>query len=162
MKNRLRAQPDQPATVTELQTLIDRFTGVYNHHRPHRSLPKRATPATIYTALPKALPAGSRDADTHTRIRHDRIRHDRIDESGVVTLRVAGRLHHIGIGRTHNRTHIIMLINDLHVRVVNAATEELLRELDIDTSRDYQPTGRPPGPARKTLRPRRFGGFPMS
>ena len=144
MKNWLRAQLHQPATVTELQALIDRFTHVYNHHRPHRSLPKRATPATIYTALPKALPAGSRDADTHTRVRHDRI-----DESGVVTLRVAGRLHHIGIGRIHARTHIIMLVCDLHVRVVNAVTGELLRELTIDTSRNYQPTGRPPGPAHQ-------------
>jgi transposase InsO family protein len=145
MKKWLRAQTDQPATLTDLQQMIDRFTGVYNHHRPHRSLPRRATPATIYTALPKALPAGSREADTHTRIRHDRL-----DESGVVTLRVAGKLRHIGIGRTHARTHIIMLVDDLHVRVINAITGELLRELTIDLNRDYQPTGRPPGPKPKT------------
>ncbi|MEU8365379.1 IS481 family transposase, partial [Nonomuraea sp. NPDC048882] len=73
MKNWLRAQPDQPATLTDLQTLLDRFVDAYNHHRPHRSLPHRATPATAYTASPKALPAGSRDADTHARVRHDRI-----------------------------------------------------------------------------------------
>jgi transposase InsO family protein len=145
MKKWLRAQPDQPTTLADLQALIDRFTGLYNQHRPHRSLPHRATPAAAYTALPKALPATSRDHDTHTRIRHDRL-----DESGVVTLRVAGKLRHIGIGRTHARTHIIMLICDLHVRVVNAVTGELLRELTIDTSRDYQPTGRPPGPKPKT------------
>ena len=145
MKKWLRAQPDQPATIGDLQTLIDHFVELYNQHRPHRSLPHRATPATTYTALPKALPASSRDTDTHTRIRHDRI-----DDTGVVTLRVAGKLRHIGIGRTHARTHIIMLINDLHVRVVNAATGELLRELTIDLTRDYQPTGRPPGPKPKT------------
>jgi transposase InsO family protein len=142
MKKWLRAQPDQPATLTDLQTLIDHFTAAYNHHRPHRSLPHQATPAAIYTALPKALPAGSREADTHTRVRHDRV-----DDSGVVTLRTAGRLHHIGIGRTHARTHVIMLIDDLHVRVVTAATGELLRELTIDTSRDYQPQSKnPPTP----------------
>ena len=45
---------------------------------------------------------------------------------------------HIGIGRTHHRTHVILLIQDLHVRVVNAITGELLRELTIDTARDYQ------------------------
>ncbi|HZB31323.1 MAG TPA: IS481 family transposase [Streptosporangiaceae bacterium] len=145
MKKWLRAQPDQPATIGDLQTLIDHFVELYNQHRPHRSLPHRATPATTYTALPKALPASSRDPGTHTRIRHDRI-----DDTGVVTLRVAGKLRHIGIGRTHARTHIIMLINDLHVRVVNAATGELLRELTIDLTRDYQPTGRPPGPKPKT------------
>nr|WP_051745299.1 hypothetical protein [Streptomyces yerevanensis] len=106
--------------------------------------PHRATPAAIYTTLPKALPAHSRDADTHTRVRHDRI-----DQSGVVTLRPAGRLHHIGVGRTHTGTHVIMLVNDLDVRIVNAATGELLRDLTIDPSRDYQPTGRPPGPQRR-------------
>jgi hypothetical protein len=42
-----------------------------------------------------------------------------------------------------------MLIDDLHVRIVNAATGELLRELTIDTTRNYQPTGRPPGPQPK-------------
>ncbi|WP_281262742.1 hypothetical protein [Streptomyces cahuitamycinicus] len=42
-----------------------------------------------------------------------------------------------------------MLVNDLDVRIVNAATGELLRDLTIDPSRDYQPTGRPPGPQRR-------------
>jgi SAM-dependent methyltransferase len=35
------------------------------------------------------------------------------------------------------------------IRVVNAATGELLRHLDLDPTRDYQPTGRPPGPPPK-------------
>ena len=30
--------------------------------------------------------------------------------------------------------------------VINAATGEVLRELTIDITRDYQPLGRPPGP----------------
>ncbi|MGZ8769989.1 MAG: hypothetical protein ACXWXJ_03195, partial [Aeromicrobium sp.] len=29
-------------------------------------------------------------------------------------LRVNGRLHHIDVGRTHARTHVILLIQDLH------------------------------------------------
>ncbi|NYG59537.1 hypothetical protein BJ980_002460 [Nocardioides daedukensis] len=61
------------------------------------------------------------------------------DKSGTVTLRVAGKLRHIGIGRTHSRTHVILLIQDLDVRVVHAITGELLRELTIDITRDYQP-----------------------
>ncbi|MET9251899.1 hypothetical protein [Nonomuraea sp. NPDC003709] len=129
MKNWLRAQPHQPATLADLQALVDRFCDAYNnnHHRPHRSLPHRATPAAVYAATPKALPDSSRDADTHARVRHDRI-----DPSGVVTLRVNGRLHHLGIGRTHARTHVILLVDDLHVRIVNAITGELLRELILD------------------------------
>jgi transposase InsO family protein len=134
MKNWLRAQPDQPATIAELQTLLDRFRTEYNQHRPHRSLPHRATPAALYDTMPKAVPGATRDTETH-----DRVRHDIVDKSGSVTLRVHGQLRHIGIGRTHARTHVILLIQDLDIRVVNAITSELLRELTIDPSKDYQP-----------------------
>ena len=134
MKKWLRAQPEQPSSIAELQALLDRFRTEYNTTRPHRSLPHRATPAALYDTLPKALPGPRRDAETH-----DRVRHDRIDKSGTVTLRVAGQLRHIGIGRTHKGTHVILLIQDLHVRVVHALTGELLRELTIDTAKDYQP-----------------------
>ena len=72
LKQWLRAQPRQPATLAELQTLLDQFVEVYNTHRPHRSLPHRATPATIYTALPKATPSTDRSRDTHDRVRQDK------------------------------------------------------------------------------------------
>jgi len=134
MKNWLRAQPDQPTNIAELQALLDRFRTEYNTTRPHRSLPHRATPTTLYDTMPKALPGPSRDAETH-----DRVRHDRIDKSGTVTLRIAGQLRHIGVGRTHKGTHVILLVQDLQVRIVNAVTGELLRELTIDPSKDYQP-----------------------
>ena len=134
MKKWLRAQPTQPATITELQTMLDRFRTEYNTARPHRSLPHRATPSALFDTMPKALPGPSRDADAH-----DRIRHDRVDKSGTVTLRVHGHLRHIGVGRTHKGTHVILLVQDLDVRIVNAITGELLRELTIDPSKDYQP-----------------------
>ncbi|MEI2713798.1 MAG: IS481 family transposase [Nocardioides sp.] len=38
MKKWLRAQPDQPATIAQLQRLLDRFATEYNTTRPHRSL----------------------------------------------------------------------------------------------------------------------------
>jgi transposase InsO family protein len=147
MKNWLRGQTAQPTTVAELQNLLDSFAEEYNHRRPHRSLPHRATPATLYATLPKALPGPSRDADTH-----DRVRHDRIDKSGCVTLRHNGRLHHIGVGRTHAGTHVILLARDLQIRIVAAITGELLRELTLDPERDYQPTGAPKGPTRARSR----------
>jgi transposase InsO family protein len=144
MKKWLAAQPDQPATVEQLQTLLDLFTDEYNHRRPHRSLPHRATPATVYTNRPKAAPEpGARDADSHNRVRWDRI-----DKVGKITLRHGGQLYKIGIGRTHARTHVIVLVQDLHIRIVHAATGELLRELVLDTTKRYQGTGRPPGPTR--------------
>ena len=59
LKSWLTAQPDQPSTIDELQALLDRFRRAYNHHRPHRSLPHRATPATVYNTMPKADPGPS-------------------------------------------------------------------------------------------------------
>jgi transposase InsO family protein len=145
-KKWLRAQHPQPATISELQHLLGAFTAAYNTERPHRSLPQRATPATAYATRPKAVP-GDRSADAH-----DRVRHDKISRAGNVTLRTGGRLHHIGIGRTYAGTYVLLLIQDLDVRVLNAATGELLRELTLDPTRDYQPTGRPPGPKKQPPR----------
>jgi len=145
LKRWLRAQPRQPRTLTGLQTQLDRFTAYYNQQRPHRSLQRR-TPAAAYLARPKATPTGpATQPDT-------RIRHDHIDDHGVVTLRYHGRLHHIGIGRPHARTHVLLLIHDRHIRVINAITGHLLRELVLDPTRNYQPTGKPPGPTKQKPR----------
>ena len=43
-QNWLAAQAPQPATLAQLQLLPGTFTTPCNHHRPHRSLPQRATP----------------------------------------------------------------------------------------------------------------------
>ena len=144
LKKWLRAQAHQPQTISALQALLDVFTVEYNQHRPHRSLAHLATPATAYNTRPKAAPGTDRTNDTH-----DRVRRDKISKAGTVTLRVAGQLRHIGIGRTYAGTYVILLVQDLGVRVVHAATGELLRELTIDPRRDYQPTGRSPGPIKK-------------
>jgi hypothetical protein len=72
---------------------------------------------------PKAAP-GDRAADTH-----DRVRTDIIGTTGTVTLRHSGRLYHIGVSRTHAGTHIPLLVQDLHTRIVHAATGQLLRQV---------------------------------
>lgn len=144
LKRWLTRQP-RAATLPELQTQIDAFVEVYNHRRPHRSLAHRATPATVYQARLKAAP-GTR-VDTHNRVRTDRV-----DQAGSVTLRVNGRLHHVGVGRIHYRTRVLILVQDLNIRIINAATGELLRELVLDPTRDYQPTGAPKGPTRRKPR----------
>ena len=156
MKKWLRAQSSQPITIDQLQTLLDAFAAEYNQRRPHRSLPHRATPATIYTARPKAIPNADRSSDTHNRVRHDKV-----SKTGTVTLRIAGRLRHIGVGRTHAGTYVLLLVHDLNVRVVHAATGELLRELTIDPRRDYQPIAAPNNPTKNKPEPtkRRSGLF---
>ena len=141
LKRWLISQP-RATTLAELQAQLDTFIDEYNHHRPHRSLPQQATPATAYAARPKAQPGKRTDT-------HNRVRRDRVDDTGSLTLRHAGRLHHIGVGRTHARTHVLMLIQDLDIRIINAATGELIRQLTIDPTRDYQPRGVPCGRPKK-------------
>jgi transposase InsO family protein len=141
-KKWLAAQP--PAqTLPDLQRQLDRFRRYYNNVRPHRALGRR-TPAEAYTARPKAVPTGP-VIDPHYRVRTDKI-----DAGGTVTLRHASRMHHIGLGRQHAGARVYILVADLHIRVIAIETGELLRELTLDPNRDYQPTGRPPGPPRKT------------
>jgi hypothetical protein len=56
-------------------------------------------------------------------------------------LRYRGRLYSIGIGigRTHTRTGVIILVQDLQIRIIDAATGELLRDMTLDPTRRYQP-----------------------
>lgn len=140
LKRRLQRQP-KVATLAQLQTQLDAFVDEYNHRRPHRSLPHQAT---AYTSRPKADPATRIDT-------RDRVRTDRIGETGSVTLRVNGRLHHIGVGRIHYRTRVLILVQDHNIRIINAATGEVLRDFILDPTRDYQPTGAPKGPTRKKV-----------
>ncbi|MXW60291.1 MAG: IS481 family transposase, partial [Acidimicrobiaceae bacterium] len=107
LKQWLHARPPA-ATSNELQALLDQFRHIYNHHRPHRSI--GTTPTTKYGLLPKATPT-TPTADL-------RIRNDKVDRHGKVTLRYQGKLHHIGIGRRHAHTPVIMLINDRHIKII--------------------------------------------
>jgi transposase InsO family protein len=124
----------QPAasTIRQLQRQLEVFRGYYNTVRPHRALHRR-TPAEAYAARPKAIPTG-----TPLHAGHWRIRHDRIDPSGVFTLRHNSRLHHIGVGRRHAGTNVLILVHDLDIRVLTS-DGELIRELVLDPSRDDQP-----------------------
>jgi transposase InsO family protein len=134
VKKWLDRQP-RPATLGQLQALLDQFRGYYNTIRPHRAVGRR-TPLQAYTARPKAVPTGT-PIDTG----HYRVRHDRIDPSGVITLRHNSRLHHIGLGRRHAGTRVLVLVRDRHIRVLNT-DGKLLRELQLDPTRDYQPQAR--------------------
>ena len=133
LKKRLTALP--PAqTITELQTQLDDFAAYYNTIRPHRAL-HRHTPIQAFTNRPKAFPTSYRIPP------HYRVRHDRIDAAGVITIRYNSRLHHIGLSKHLTGTHVIVLIDDLDIRVLDHHTGQLIRKLVLDPTRDYQPRG---------------------
>ena len=131
LKRWLGAQP-AAESIAELQEQLDKFVVIYNEHRPHRSLDRR-TPAVVYNLLPKAAP-GHGGAGVHYRVRYDRV-----DADGKVSLRRAGRMHHIGIGRGHKGHRVVLLIADLDIRVIHHDTGELLRALKLDPDRGFQP-----------------------
>lgn len=135
LKRWLGHQP-RARTLRAQQGQLDAFADYYNTRRPHRALHRR-TPAEAFAARPRATPTGTPVSDGHYRIRHDRI-----DPSGVITLRHNSRLHHIGLGRRLAGTRVLVLVHDLHVRVLSDAGE-LIRELVLDPRRDYQPQPKP-------------------
>ena len=89
-----------------------------------------------YAARPKATASGIPLIDGHFRVRHDKI-----DTNGKLTLRHNSRLHHIGLGRRYAGTPVLVLVHDLHIRVLSTSGR-LLRDLTLDPSRDYQPQAR--------------------
>jgi transposase InsO family protein len=125
----LRARP--PArTLCELQRQLDEFRGHYNDHRPHRAL-GRQTPGAVYPATPKAAPAGARAPQ------HYRLRYDRLDTKGRMTIRRAGRMHHLGIGTTHARKRVLAFADDTHVTVADLTTGEVLSTHLIQPDKSY-------------------------
>jgi transposase InsO family protein len=118
-------------TLTELQGQLDAFVHYYNHIRPHRAL-GRQTPLQAYSARVKARPAGAPAAT------YFRVRQDKVDATGKVSLRYDSRLFKIGVGRAHKGRAVKLLIADQCIRVIDL-DGQLIRELTLDPSRNYQP-----------------------
>ena len=53
---------------------------------------------------------------------------------------------------------VVAHIAELDIGIINAATGTLIRELTLDTTRTYQPTGRPVGGTPKTRTPEPLNG----
>ena len=95
----------------------------------------RRTPLQAFDARPKAFPTGYQIPP------HYRVRHDKIDAAGVITLRYNSRRHHIGLSKHLRGTHVIVLIDNRDIRVLDRNTGTLIRKLILDPTRDYQPRG---------------------
>jgi transposase InsO family protein len=129
-QKRWLAKQPPAATLEELSAQLDRFRLHYNLHRPHRALGRR-TPQEVFDAKVKAGPGSAVPAV------HYRVRYDTVDRNGKVTLRYDSRLHHIGLGARHRGKAIVLFVADRDIRIVDA-DGELLRELVLDPTRDYQ------------------------
>jgi hypothetical protein len=118
-------------TPKQLQRALNRFVTYYNEERPHRGI-GRKTPASVYAAREKAVPS-----TPFVKVGNRRLRIDRVDSRGRVTLRVGGKLRHIGIGNAYTGWRVAMLVNGLDVEIV-AFDGSPMRRLTIDLTKDYQ------------------------
>jgi hypothetical protein len=129
LKRWLERQP-RPRTLAELQAQLDAFRLAYNEQRPHRAI-GRATPGEAYRATPKALPSGPGSRS------HFRLRYDIADSKGAITLRRAGRLHHLNTGVAHARRRVLAIVDEDEVTVVALDTGEILSTHLIEPDRRY-------------------------
>jgi transposase InsO family protein len=137
LKKWLRRQP-LAQNLAELQAQLDTFIAIYNYERPHRGI-GRTTPIERWSATPKAinfglaLPAPQRTPTAA------------VNQHGLV--RVAPWIIHVGVDHI-GRTARVML-DDTHAAVF--IDGRLVRHLELDHSRPYQPSGLPRGRPRRRL-----------
>jgi transposase InsO family protein len=129
LKRWLAARP-AATSLTELQAQLDQFRAIYNRQRPHRAL-GRQTPQQAYDATIKATPTG-RPLSAHYRVRHDIV-----DQFGKLTLRHAGQLHHLGVGRDHARKQVLILTDETSVTITDNSTGEILGNYLIEPEKNY-------------------------
>ncbi len=141
-----RRSPTSPATLAELQALLDASSATSTTtaaatRRCHTARPRPPpTPPD-----PKPAPATPTAPPTPTTASAA----TRSTRPGSVTLRVAGQLRHIAVGRTHARTHVLLLVHDLDVRIINAATGETPPRAHHRPHPRLPTHRRPPGPTRR-------------
>jgi transposase InsO family protein len=137
LKKWLRAQP-VPATVDELNALLDQFRDHYNHRRPHRAL-GGATPAQVFTAAQKARPVEHPLPEPVFVSRH-------------VVGELSGKLHvapyRVNVGLRWAGHECDVIRQGDHIAIFSGTT--LVRELTADPTREYQPSA----PNTRTYRSR--------
>ena len=69
----------------------------------------------------------------------------------LIDLIIALRDDLSGKGLDHG-PRVLILVQDLDIHIINAATGDLIRQLTLDPTRDYQPAGAPKGPKRIKFR----------
>lgn len=136
LKKWLTAQPP-PATLKQLQALLDQFTDIYNHTRPHRSIGRRI-PAQVHAVTPKSGPAN------HPLNQPTDIRHLKVRSNGVICI---SRRYDISLGAAYIGETVTVIITGLNCHVFHQGN--LIRQLTLNPNRRKQPLYNRPGPPPK-------------
>lgn len=127
-KRWLTTQPPA-ADAGELQAQLDAWRDHYNHHRPHSAL-RGHSPAAVWAATEPAQPGaplpGPRRTSLHV-----------VDREG----RIGWNQHLIRLERRLAGQTVLVVARDLHLTV--HGQQGVIRELDVDPARRYQPNGLP-------------------
>jgi transposase InsO family protein len=130
-KRWLARQP-RAGDEAELQAQLDEWRRFYNHDRPHKSL-AGSTPYERWIASPPAGPGDPIHERPDAQLR-------RVGPTGVA----AWKHYQLGIGFDWVGQNILILAHDRdHITVYGA--HGLDRDITIDPTRRYQPSGRPAG-----------------
>ena len=121
---------ERAKNIKELQTQLDRFREIYNTQRPHKALEMR-TPQQSYEATIKATPDNANVRTIY------RTRLDTVDQFGKISLRRAGKMHHLGVGIEEKFKKVILVIDHYGVKVVERKTGEVLSQHRIKPSQTY-------------------------
>lgn len=117
-------------TLAELQSQLDTFVAYYNNERPHSGIDRRI-PAHVWAAQAPAGPA-ERPIAAHTRITTVTVGKDGC---------AVARPYKIHLGVEWSGHHVQVIFQDQDVAVF--AGDTLVRQLQLDPSRAYQPSGLP-------------------
>jgi hypothetical protein len=135
LKKWLRHQP-LARDLPQLQAQLDAFVDYYNHQRPHRGIGRR-TPIQAWAATPPAINLGIAlpSPTCHTDVV--------VDARGVLNvgryqLAVGIEWHGCTARVHHDDTHAAVFID-----------HRLIRAVQLDPTRRYQPSRRPRGGTRK-------------
>ena len=130
---------DLAADLTELQGQLCAFGEIYNHQRPHQGINK-ITPMTRWLASAAALPDPASLA--HPNFTSDRTE-STVDAKGVA----CGAGFQIHVGTEWRRQRATVIIDGNHASVL--IDGNLVRYLELNLDRVYQPSGRPRGGKRQ-------------
>lgn len=136
LKKWLAARAKRLATIAQLQAELDRFADYYNHQRPHRAL-GRATPAERWSATPADGPGETLPAPQRRSLIH-------VDQRGCIGYARRWVIH-LGVEHIGQPAYVIAEGDHLTVFI----HDQLVRSLQIDPARVYQPSGRPRGGPRR-------------